>query len=94
VAFTVSTNTWTISTTASTSQLAADVNRVRVLMVNISGNRVYLRFDSTAPTSSAYAWYVEAGERYEVPPEFVTAACSMLGVAASGTVQSTLAVQT
>ena len=93
MAFTVSTDVWTISTTASAPQLAANVNRVRILMVNISGNRVLLRFDSTAPTATAYAWYLEPGDRYEVPAEFVTAACSMLGLVASGTLQSTLVVQ-
>ena len=93
MAFTVSTDVWTVSTTASAPQLAANVNRARILMVNISPNRVYLRFDSTAPTLTAYAWYVEAGERYEVPPEYVQAAVSMLGVTPSGTLQSTLVVQ-
>lgn len=87
----VTTNTWTVSTTASTSQIAADVNRVRVLMKNTSTGVVYLRFDSTAPTSAAHHTHLEPQDRYEVPEELTELAVSMLGASANGSVVSLLA---
>jgi hypothetical protein len=86
----VTTNSWTVATAASTSQIAADVNRVAVLMVNRSTGKVWLRFDSTAPTSTVYHWVLEPGDRYEVPFELTTLAVSMLGELANGTVISLL----
>jgi hypothetical protein len=85
-------NTWTPSTTASTSQIAADVNRVLLTIVNGSNVRVYLRFDVTAPTSATYHWYLDAGDRWEVPQILAQLAVSMLGASAgTGTVNSLLA---
>lgn len=85
-------NTWTPSTTASTSQIAADASRVMVLMTNASNTRVYLRFDSTAPTSATHHWYLDPGDRWEVPVQLATLAVSMLGqTAGSGTFNSLLA---
>lgn len=75
-------NAWTPVTTASTSQVAADASRVAMLMVNNSNTRVYLRFDSTAPTASSFAWFLEPGDRWEVPVQMVTLAVSMLGATA------------
>lgn len=87
----VTLNSWTIATSASASQVAADVNRVSMLMVNNGTARVYLRFDSTGPTSAAFHWYLDAGDRWEVPDSLTRLAVSMLGTTASGTVLSTLA---
>lgn len=84
-------NSWTVSTTASTSQIAADVNRVMVLITSNANSRVWIRFDSTAPTSTAYHWYLDPGDRFEVPVQLSTLAVSMLGQAAGGTILSTLA---
>jgi|SRR5690349_1804316 len=83
-------NSWTISTTASTSQIAADTSRLGIMMVNFGSGRVYLRFDSTAPTATVCDWYLESGDRYEVPEYAVTFAISMLGQFAGGTVNSKL----
>lgn len=88
----VTTNTWTPSTTASTSQIAADASRVAMLMVNDSNTRVYLRFDSTAPTNATYHFYLDSNDRWEVPEQLVTLAVSMLGdTAGTGTFNSLLA---
>ncbi|QES45251.1 hypothetical protein DEJ49_33470 [Streptomyces venezuelae] len=85
-------NTWTPSTTASTSQIAADASRVMLLITNASNVRVYLRFDSTAPTSATHHWYLDAGDRWEVPMQLTTLAVSMLGASTgTGTVNSLLA---
>jgi hypothetical protein len=85
-------NAWTPSTTASTSQIAADANRVSLLIVNSSNVRVYLRFDATAPTSATHHWYLDAGDRWEVPQMLAQLAVSMLGQATgTGTVNSLLA---
>ncbi|MCW2767927.1 MAG: hypothetical protein JWO11_3886 [Nocardioides sp.] len=87
-------NNWTVATTASTSQIAADAGRVMLLMVSNASGRVYVRFDSTAPTSSVFHWYLDPGDRWEVPAEMCTLAVSMLGAVAGGTVLSTLATAT
>jgi hypothetical protein len=88
----VTTNSWTVSTTASTSQIAADVNRVLVIMTNQSTVRIFLRFDSTAPTSATHHWYLEPGDRWEIPAQLCTLAISMLGASAgSGSMHSLLA---
>lgn len=82
---------WTVSTTASTSQIAADAQRTGVLMVNTATGRVYFRFDATAPTTTAYHWYLDSGERWEVPQAFCRLAVSMLGASgASGALIYTL----
>lgn len=75
-------NAWTPATTASTSQIAADASRLAMLMVNNSNTTVYLRFDSTAPTTSLFSWYLDPGDRLEVPLQLVTLAVSMLGATA------------
>jgi hypothetical protein len=85
------TNTWTIATTASTSQVAADTSRVGVWMVNLGAGRVYLRFDSTAPTATAHHWYLDVGDRYELPYWATELAVSMLGASVGGTLVSCLA---
>lgn len=85
-------NTWTPVTTASTSQIAADAGRVALLITNASNVKVYLRFDSTAPTAATHHWYLDAGDRWEVPVWLSTLAVSMLGASTgTGTVNSLLA---
>ena len=83
---------WTVSTTASTSQIAADANRVQVLMVSLASARVYLNFSSTAPTATVHDWYLDPGDRWEVPICLSEQAVSMLGAAAGGTINSLLGV--
>lgn len=87
----VTTNSWTVSTTASTSQIAADASRVAVVMVSLASGRVYLRFDSAAPTAAIHHLYLDPGDRYEVLPELATVAISMLGASAGGTIHTVLA---
>lgn len=85
-------NTWTPTATGQASQIAADENRVGLLIANGSSVRVYLRFDSTIPTTTTYHWYLDAGDRWEVPPALCQLAVSMLGQAAgANTVNSLLA---
>lgn len=85
-------NTWTPTTGGQASQIAADASRVAVLITNSSNVRVYLRFDATIPTAGTHHWYLDAGDRWEVPVELSTLAVSMLGASAgTGTVNSLLA---
>lgn len=76
---------WTVSTTAVTSRIAADAGRVGMLMVSQATARVYLRFDSTAPTVTAFHWYLDPDDRWECPSYLVTLAVSVLGAGAGGT---------
>jgi hypothetical protein len=77
---------WTIATSPALSQVAADVNRLAVILVvtATATGRVYLRFDNTAPTATNYAWYLDPDERYEVPQAMSGLAISFLGATAAG----------
>ncbi|SRR6266498_2202630 len=89
--------TWTVSTTASQSQIAADEARVAVLIYNASTVRVYLRFDNTAPLAAGTNahWYLDAGDRYEVPDGICQLAISIIAATAgTGTVNFTLGTET
>jgi hypothetical protein len=88
---------WTVSTTASQSQIAADESRMALLVYNASTVRVYLRFDNTAPlTSGSNAhWYLDSGDRWEAPYGVAQLAISIVGATAgTGTVNFTLGTET
>lgn len=82
---------WTVSTTGVASRIAADVTRVGMLMVNGSSGRVYLRFDNTIPAALSYGWFLESGDRWEVPAWLVQRAVSVLGTVTNGELYTTLA---
>lgn len=82
--------TWTLATTAATV-ISADVQRVGLWIVNTANDRVYMRFDTTAPTSAVHHWYLDPGERYEMPYWGTELAVSMLGGSASGALTYALA---
>jgi hypothetical protein len=84
---------WSFSTTASTSLIAADAQRVGVLMVNNGSSRVYFRFDATAPTAASHHWWLDPTERWEVPPAFCRLAVSVVAAGASGTLNYLLATK-
>lgn len=83
---------WPVVTTAATSRLAADFNRVALTICNNGNGRVYLRHDSTAPTTATdgYDVALEPGDVYVVPYEMAPLAVSMLGAVAGGHVTSRL----
>jgi hypothetical protein len=74
----VTLDSWTTSTTAATSRAAADETRVCLTFTNASTADIYLRPDSTAPTSSIYYMKLPAGAAYEVPRELVELAWSVV----------------
>jgi len=82
--------TWTLATTAATV-ISADAQRVGVWITNTGGARVYMRFDTTAPTSTVHHWYLEPGERYEMPYWGTELAVAMLAQSASGALTYALA---
>lgn len=83
---------WAGSTTASASVVAADVNRLSMLLTNRTPGRIYLRFDSTVPTAATNGshWFLETDERWEVPDPFARLAVSMLATIAGGHVVALL----
>lgn len=74
---------WTLSAAASTSHIAADVTRLGIVMVNNGSLPVYLRYDSTAPTTLINHWYLQPGDRYEVPSDRTTLAISFISTGTS-----------
>lgn len=93
-ALTPTTDAWTIDTTGVASRVASDAARVLVLIANMGVGRVYLRFDNTIPASSGADchWFLEAGERWELPFILSTLAISVRGVSAGGTLNIVKAV--
>jgi hypothetical protein len=81
---------WTVSSSASTSVIAADATRRSVILWNSSSTAtVYLRYDGTAPTTAAGGWHdqVPPGGRLEVAKELAILAQSFIGSATSGTLE-------
>jgi hypothetical protein len=81
-------STWTLPATGTASILTASEARVAMLIVNNCNQRVYIDFDAIIPSITAFAWYLETGDRWEVPKELVQLAISMLpgGTVSSGSV--------
>jgi len=85
---------WTLSTSAATSQIGADITRRSVILWNSSSSAtVYLRYDGTGPTTAAAGWHdqIPPGGRLEVAKELVTLAESFIASAAVGTLEISLA---
>jgi len=82
--------TWTLSVTGSTV-ISADVQRVGMWIVNTGNARVFLRFDTTDPTSAIHHWYLDPGERYEMPYWGTELPVRMVAQAASGALTYALA---
>jgi hypothetical protein len=77
---------YTLSATATTSAIAADAARTGLLFVNNGSARVYIRFDTTAPTSTTNHWWLDPSERWEVPSAFCRLVVSLISSAgATGT---------
>jgi hypothetical protein len=78
---------WLVTTAGLPAVIAAET-RVGLVIVSAATGTVYLRFDTTIPTPSAtpplYDWYLQPGDRYEVPLAFDAVAISMVGSTAGG----------
>ncbi len=85
---------WTVSTTAA-NPIAADENRVCMLIYNASTVRVYIAFNTAAAvTSSNAGWFLDAGDRMEVPYGLCQMPVSAVAsTAGSGTVNFTLGLE-
>lgn len=90
-------NVWQVIAGAKINQVPADTSRVMILMVSTALDRVFLRFDSLFPnqnpvvlTQSPYQWYLDPGDRWEVPMHLVTLPITMLGRSAGGQIVSLL----
>jgi hypothetical protein len=82
-------STWTISTTASTSVISADVGRRVVILWNTSSSAtIYLRYDGTAPTTAAGGYHdsIPPLSRLVVEKELATLTISMIGSTSAGSV--------
>lgn len=77
---------WSVTTAGIASAIAADTSRVGLIIVSAASAALWVRFDSTIPTSATYDWLLNPGDRWEVPHEFVQLAQSWAGSAAGGVV--------
>lgn len=85
---------WTASTSAA-NPIAADENRVSMLIYNAATVRIYFQFNSSATVTAANAhWFLDAGERWEVPYGICQLPVSAVAASAvSGTVNFTLGLE-
>src|SRR3954464_3559127 len=83
-------SSWTLSQTASTSVIAADITRTTILMVNWGGARVYINLSATAPTTALADWYLAPGDRWVVPDSLSKLAVSFIAQSAGGVLGYTL----
>lgn len=84
---------WTVTTTGLSNVVSADVTRVGIIMTSAANGILYVRFDATIPVPGTllYDYFLNPGERWEVPHEFVQLAQSWVGAVTGG---SLLAVAT
>lgn len=79
---------WLMTTAGLTSVIAANTARVGLIIVNQANGILYVRFDATAPTPLAvpplYDYFLNTGDRWEVPVQFAQLAQSWAGAAAGG----------
>lgn len=85
---------WTVSTSAA-NPIAADENRMCMLIYNASTVRVYIAFNSAAAVTAANAgWFLDAGDRMEVPYGLCQLPVSAVAATAgSGTMNFTLGLE-
>ena len=86
---------WPVTTVAA-AVVSADENRVGVLVCNLSTVRVYLAFNASAAVTSSNAdWYLDSGDRWEIPDPWVQQAISAVAASAgSGTCNFSLGTET
>lgn len=90
---TTGSSTWTVSTT-SANPIAAGADRVGMLLYNNSNVKVYLGFTTGTVTAVNAHWYLDAGDRYEVPYAWVQLPVSFLAASVgTGTVNYTFAIE-
>lgn len=82
---------WTVTTTGKVNLIVADASRVALLMTSSANGRVYLRFGSILPTSTDFDWWLEPGDRWEVPIYWSTLSMSVRGASAGGQINWHLA---
>jgi len=66
--------------------LAADATRVGMIIVSQATGTVWLRFDATVPSSTVFTWYLQPGDRWEVPVQWAQRPVSLAASVAGGTV--------
>lgn len=84
---------WAVTTAGLSNVISPDVTRVGLVMVSQANGTLYMRFDATipVPATPAYDYYLNPGDRWEVPHELVQLAQSWVGSVSGG---SLLAVGT
>jgi len=80
---------WAATTTGTASILAADSTRVSLLIQSYATGTVYLRFDTSVPTTGPPNaplphWYLAPGDRWEVPVQLCQLAVSAVASSTGG----------
>jgi hypothetical protein len=83
-------SSWTLATSATTSQITADATRTTIMMVNWGSARVFMNFSATAPTTALADWYLDPGDRWVVPDSLCKLAVSFIAQSAGGVLGYTL----
>jgi hypothetical protein len=80
---------WLVTSTGLANVIPADVTRVGLLIVSEASGILYIRLDSTIPTVptsglGAYDYYLNTGDRWEVPIQFAQLTQSWIGSVPGG----------
>jgi hypothetical protein len=75
---------WTVTTAGLTTTIPGDTSRVGLILTSAATGIVYINFNSTVPSSTAYDWLLNPGDRWEVTHEFVQLVQSWVGAVAGG----------
>jgi hypothetical protein len=81
---------WTVTTAGAANVVAADMTRVAMIICSNANGRVWIRFDGSIPTSSAFSTFIDPDQTLWIDVEWATRAVSLAGQAAGGTILITL----
>jgi hypothetical protein len=83
---------WTVTTAGLANVVAADNTRQALIVCSAANGRVWIRFDATLPTSTAYSTFVDPDQTLWISGDWAARAVSLTGQAAGGFVLLTAGV--
>jgi|ERR1044071_9754721 hypothetical protein len=75
---------WTVLAEGQVDVIPLDLSRIGLLIVSNAFARVYFKFSTWIPSATDFDWYLDPGDRWELPIWLTTRQISMIGVSAGG----------
>jgi hypothetical protein len=77
---------WTVTAEGQVNVIPVDASRIGLIIASAAFARVYLKFSQWIPSSADFDWYLDPGDRWELPIWLSTQTISMVGASAGGQV--------